>query len=36
MEKLHLALQVYKAVADGEMAAGLTYEDPALKLLELM
>ena len=24
---------VYKAVADGEMAVGLTYEDPALKLL---
>ena len=34
MERLHLALQnVYKAVADGEMAVGLTYEDPALKLL---
>ena len=24
---------VYKSVADGEMAVGLTYEDPALKLL---
>lgn len=24
---------VYKAVADGEMAVGLTYEDPAVKLL---
>ena len=24
---------VYKAVADGEMAVGLSYEDPAVKLL---
>ena len=34
MEKLHLALQMFtKLSPTGEMAVGLTYEDPALKLL---
>ena len=35
MEKIaSSSSNVYKAVADGEMAVGLTYEDPALKTLK--